>query len=793
MRTDVYVVRESISRIVAMLTARKLKVTQRGTQAKVAYHKVTGEIMEVNIPFIPDDASPEFIAAVQGFLDHEVGHVLHTDPEVVKAAHKAGRRVANLANLIEDVYVERKMTETFRGSGANLDVLRNFFFDKMIGAQIEKDLKEGNVEAAQGGAMVIAFRAWGGQKLAQDFLKRPGMAELVQPIADKLGKDLIEQIGKCNSSADCLELAKKVKKAFEKTKPPAPPPVAPPMPTPPEPEDEGDGKEPGDPSEEGGKGSPEESGAGESDDEGTPHPEDKGEAKEEPEAGDDAEGESSPGAEPAPEPEDTEPEHTEPEEERETEPEPPKSPEGEGDEAGAGDDDEGEGAGEGAGTDEGSGEQDEDERTEPESAEGEGDGGGDSDDHEAGGAGEASSEPEPESAEDDDEAAGGEDAGGEGSGSSATDDDEAAETEEDTTGGGGSSEESPAETPEGPGAEPEVVENEMPDLGALADKNHDFDREASEALTKLAINEMSESDYATFTNEFDVIEPAPECGNPDSVRLLMEEVQGQTAVMAKYLERAMAAQARKMWNPGLRRGRINPGSLFRTSVGDDRVFRQRFETKAKNTAVQLIVDCSGSMSMGRKIHTAGTAAYALSHTLERIKVANEVIGFTTFYYGDEICEKYHAAYNEEVSRSGLSIDYSRLMPLRLPVFKAFNERLDASTRSRLAHLREHPDWLAENCDGESILMAAQRLMAQNVERRVVIVLSDGRPACPPAIGLERHLREAIQKLEKNGVEVIGIGIGTDVVKHFYPKHVVLHDVRELSTTLIGQLTKLLLD
>lgn len=791
MKRDVQVVRDSIGRIVSMLTARKLQVTQRGTMAYVAYHPTTGDILGVNLPYIPDDASEEFISAIQGFLDHEVGHVLHTDQAVVVKAGKAGKRVSNMANVIEDVYIERKMTETFTGSGSNLDVLRKFYFENVVGSKMRDAIAAGNTEHAQGYATVLAFRAWGGQPFAADMIKQPEVAALVAPIEAKLGKALIGSIRKCNSSQDCLDLAKKVVKALERTKPPAPPPPPAPAPTPapaPAPEEEDDGRE---------------RDAEDQDDEQLdpaaaaalpPEAMDASDEDTDPADADATTSEAAPEGKP-----ESEDDAERADEEESTTPAAPPA-------AGAGDDD-GDASDEDAGDDEGSAAggpegaptvDDEDGDDEP-PASSEGSASPPSPAPET----ESEDEPEPKvetegELHDDDDGRGeappsepGEAGADEGEGAAPETADEGAVDEH--APGDPSTTEGDVPPPSeggGPTAPPPKAEVEEEDLGAIADERHDFDEEVSDALTERAAREMGDSTYRVFSTEFDIIRPAPKNGSAHQIELMVDECTAAVGVMQKHLERAMAAQNRKAWNPGLRRGRIAPGALFRTGVGDDRVFRQRTETRAKNTACSLVIDCSGSMHGHGNIGIAGTAAYALSSTLERLKIKNEVIGFTTW---DDTWEQLNSALSKETDK-GIHVKYSRTEPLYMPIFKSFNDRLDADAKSRLAALRDTPHWLNQNIDGECIAIAAHRLRLQKAERHVMIVLSDGSPAASTAgtRELNAHLKATVQALEAGGVEVIGIGLNTRVVEHFYRKSLVLSDTSELATTLIGELTKLLL-
>lgn len=724
MKKDIMVIRESIGRVVSMLTMQKIKVTQRGSQAYVKYHPKTGAIQELNVPYIPDDAGDEFVAAIQGFLDHEVGHVLFSDFAALKKATAAGKRIANLANVVEDVFVERKMSEAFRGSGVNLDSTRKFYLDKIAKPKIDAALKAGNTEEATGYATVIAFRAWGGQTIAADFLKDPKMAALVKPVADKLGPELIEKLQSVKDSMDCLDLAKKMLKKLEAVKPKAPPPP----PAPPS----------------------------------KPEPSDDAESESSPDVGDDAEDrESDDAGTTRAETDDSGKERSEDEKLDAI--------------------DDATDAGESGGKK--GGDKDEAEDKEEDSDAGGKDATAESGDPESGSDAESPSADEPR-----DDAAG-EDAAGEGGAAGESDTGTAADDVDGKAGDAsatGDGDEEGGETGSTPGAPEEPTTDPLADM---FDTERDFDKDMSERLSKEAKSEIGSSEYAIFSGEWDKVIPAPLSNSKTSVDKLEHKIKDSIGVMQKQLERAMAAQARKAWNPGQTRGRIAPGSLFKTSVGDDRVFRQRFETRAKNTAVSLVVDCSGSMGGGR-IELAGVAAYALSTVLERLKVNHEVIGFTTTD-SREMMELMRGD-AESHSSSVCGMNWGRIEPIYMPVFKPFGGKLDTQARSRIAHLTERPNWLSQNVDGESVQIAGRRLMKQKAERHVMIVLSDGEPCCRAGKGLGPHLRKVVKTLTTARVEVIGVGIQTAAVKSYYPKNVVINDAAELPTRVMTELTKLLL-
>ena len=117
----------------------------------------------------------------------------------------------------------------------------------------------------------------------------------------------------------------------------------------------------------------------------------------------------------------------------------------------------------------------------------------------------------------------------------------------------------------------------------------------------------------------------------------------------------------------------------------------------------------------------------------------------------------------------------------MPIYKGFDERMTTEVRRRFAWGYGHAAWLNQNVDGECVRIAGERLLRQPQERRVLMVWSDGQPAClaPDSRALYSDLHASVAWCERAGIEVIGVGIQTDVVKRFYPKHFVLDDVADL--------------
>lgn len=163
----------------------------------------------------------------------------------------------------------------------------------------------------------------------------------------------------------------------------------------------------------------------------------------------------------------------------------------------------------------------------------------------------------------------------------------------------------------------------------------------------------------------------------------------------------------------------------------------------------------------------------------------EVIGFTTTVWSS-------IATRDDWLRGEGRIQYSRELPLYMPIFKRFDESMSADVRKRMADYLDNGRFF-ENVDGECVEIAARRLMTQKSTRKVLMVFSDGMPACPGSrFDQETHLKQTVKKIEAAGVETLGVGIQSDAVKRFYGKAVVVNRLEELATTAIRELENLLI-
>lgn len=742
--------RDSVKRVVGLLSGKNIPVAECGDTAYVRYNK-KGEPVMVNIPSIPDDASPALMNAIRGFLDHEVGHLLFTDEKVVKKMRNT--KAFGLWNALEDVYIERRMSEVFTGSRRNLLSTRNLMIDKYFNPHIKKAVamcRGDQRELFLKFFLCPVLRAWDGQPTFADFMEEHWHL-IDKPIAVLKEFGVDEAVRRMDSTEDCVKVAAAMAKILrEMTEMPEGP-----LPeressvtkkTEPE-EDSSDEPTAGDDTEvcdeEGLDSTPDEFSSDDEDDEKS----DKSISKYIPNRHgliNDTENK----------PEDGDLGHENvddlPDSEETTADDPVTSL---GSDVGEEVDDEGDYS---PSTDDGS-----------------------EDRH-------GSSSDDSEAVED-----------GEGK----ADKDGGKEKDE---GDLDTSDESDA------GFAPHADDMSLDDaLKALENVDEEIGSSTEDALASAIKSELASaslSDYRPYNRSYDFLGPIDEAEEhikrarkafgaipmyspvdryrivPEGRKLFEMKVERHlsssvSSTLAKDLERAIASRNRVQFIPGQRRGRVHGASLYRLSMNDDRVFRRKEDHKAVNACVQQVIDLSGSMG-GRKIELALASAYTLADALDRIHVPNVITGFTTYGNPDVAT----------MSKRG----FSRFEALMLPIIKNWHEKANSpEIRARMGCVAETFP-LLNNVDGESIAQLASLFAGRMEDKKIMIVQSDGAP-CAAGDGFSNHLRSVTNDIENTSdINLLAIGILTDAPRRYYKNYALVNKVEELGTSVVSELSRIIL-
>ncbi len=307
--------------------------------------------------------------------------------------------------------------------------------------------------------------------------------------------------------------------------------------------------------------------------------------------------------------------------------------------------------------------------------------------------------------------------------------------------------------------------------------------------------DAEESRYRAFTRQFDEEVDASDLCDPDELARLraqldlqLQHLQGVVTKLANRLQRRLMAQQQRSWEFDLEEGLLDVSRLARVVANPmhSLSYKRERDTAFRDTVVTLLIDNSGSMR-GRPITVAAMSADILARTLERCGVKVEILGFTTrAWKGGQSRERW--------VQEGKKRNPGRLNDLRHIVYKAADAPWRRARRNLGLMLRE--GLLKENIDGEALEWAYRRLIVRPEHRKILMVISDGAPvddstlSVNPGNYLERHLRDVIRRVDREGlIEVVAIGIGHDVTR-YYRRAVTITDAEELGGTMMKQLADL---
>lgn len=726
--------RDCVKRVVAMLSGKQIPVAERGNEAYVRYNR-RGEPVLVNIPSIPDDASPTLMNAVRGFLDHEVAHILFTEPKVAMQMRERGKAPSTgLWNALEDVFIERRMGQVFNGTRRNLLATQSLVIDKYFRNKVPEAVLACHGDQRE---LFLKFflcpvvRAWDGQSPFIDFLEEHWRL-IERPVALLKEHGIDVAVRNMSNTEDCVKVAAAIAQIMQDMK------------------DKPEGKLPEL------KSSARKPSESKDESEETPESGDepshgdsaskpaKGEGDDKEEREDDASEEEDSGDSDLPDSldkdlpthvkdiSDTESKYTEAGHEESGD-----TPESDAIGMKSSDSDTDGDGGEDSDTDRG--------ETEEEDVEGK----KNKDGAEVPKDSESGFVPAPDEM---------------------TLEEALKALDEMEDGIGEMTEDALSAT-----ISKELMSVSPSDYRPY-DRSYDFIGliDGAEEHVKRTRKTFGAIPMHSPVDRYRIV---PEGRKLFELKIEKHLSAGVSSTLAKDLERAIASRNRVQFIPGQRRGRIHGASLYRLAMNDDRVFRKKEDHRAVNACVQQVIDLSGSMD-GVKIQLALASAYTIADALDRINVPNIITGFTTFGSPDY----------ETRSKRG----FTRFEALMLPIIKNWNEKANSpEIRARMGCVCETFP-LLNNVDGESVAQLATLFAGRMEDKKIMLVMSDGEP-CATGSGFHQHLRTVTKEIETlSDIELMAIGILTDEPRRYYKNYALVNSVEELGPSVVTELSRIIL-
>jgi cobalamin biosynthesis protein CobT len=208
----------------------------------------------------------------------------------------------------------------------------------------------------------------------------------------------------------------------------------------------------------------------------------------------------------------------------------------------------------------------------------------------------------------------------------------------------------------------------------------------------------------------------------------------------------------------MKSGVVDSGRLWKLCGGRDDVFRQRrihdaaqIDTDPDSLAVYLLMDESHSMmKLGRYVR-AMEAAIIMSEALDRLDITFAVNGYTA---GPKL--------------------------RRIP-YKEFDDSY-SEVKTRLLGITHRMGTFT----AEHIPFAVRRLDERTERKRILIVTSDAEEIESPV-----RLENAILDAQEAGIEVIGVGIHTNLMSEWFDRFIEVTDMNDFARQLLELLRSVL--
>lgn len=330
------------------------------------------------------------------------------------------------------------------------------------------------------------------------------------------------------------------------------------------------------------------------------------------------------------------------------------------------------------------------------------------------------------------------------------------------------------------------------------DRMQDMDEMFSEAIQK-AFSQADPTEFRVFTRDYDDLVEIAGVTDKTSIEGIDQAVAQSTGPLQKDLRRLIASRSQVKRIPGMRRGRLHGPNLHRIISGDDRVFTRREEAQSLDTAISLVIDCSGSMA-GDRMKLATETAYALGSVLSRLGIQFECLGFTDNWSDPRVNNK---AYKQEAKRADGIAKIIRAVPLTMPKFKTFEERWTQPVQRRFAAVHNgHGGYgcgipFGATPEGCGMEFAARRLLRRKEARKIMIVMTDGEPgghvfeptSSNDHWAYKRQSVDMVKAVEAAGIDLVGIGIQHNGPAGYYTNHMCIQAIEEMPKQLLALLKK----
>ncbi|WP_374283044.1 hypothetical protein [Desulfovibrio sp.] len=172
----------------------------------------------IHLPSLSIDCEPELLALARSFIDHESGHIRHTDFSVLQAAN-LDPVTFNLFNCLEDWRVEKKLSGIFPGCRKNLNwLIRRFFVE-----QAQPRAGDDSPALAVLDYVLLTVRAWDVDEVTPARQHAASIIEQHFPgLKEALDAIMVKAYIHCPDTKAAVEYARQIAQCIRQWEPPQP-------------------------------------------------------------------------------------------------------------------------------------------------------------------------------------------------------------------------------------------------------------------------------------------------------------------------------------------------------------------------------------------------------------------------------------------------------------------------------------------------------------------------------------------------------------------------------------------
>lgn len=202
---------------------------------------------------------------------------------------------------------------------------------------------------------------------------------------------------------------------------------------------------------------------------------------------------------------------------------------------------------------------------------------------------------------------------------------------------------------------------------------------------------------------------------------------------------------------GLSKGKIDQKNIHKYKTDKNIFYQNTYKQKECDLAFGIVLDASGSM-LGRGIEDGRTTMIVLHETLKALGINHSIIDHTC--YGNR--------YTSDLRR-----------------YQCFRE--DKGYKLKKNYALAGITAQSGNCDSGALWFMEKALLRTKNRDKICLIFSDGAPTeCT-----EIDLVEQVRHMERNGIKVIGIGIGFPEISKYYPDYANGNNLKEMLNIVAG--------